>query len=182
MKRAMQQILGTGAMSGVEVFEALKAKGWLPNSKDPLKYVRYLLSSERGHFKRDPVKGRGFYRVVVRKETSKPSAPLTVTSPPAPPAVAKPPVLPLKSHAPKAVKPVKPKAVIKKTPPAAKSNPLKKVLNAIPKAPKARITTRIRQLVKLSLPATKAALFELEKRGKVKKVKTGFHLRWSRTA
>lgn len=68
IRDAMMKVMGTKVMSRQQVFDLLKAKGWLPNSNDPLGYVGYLLSATKakdgGHlFERVAEKGRGFYRV-----------------------------------------------------------------------------------------------------------------------
>ena len=49
-------------MRPVEAYKILKAKGWLPTSKDPLGYIRFTLSSEENIFTR--VEGqRGVYEL-----------------------------------------------------------------------------------------------------------------------
>lgn len=69
LRDAVIKVMGNRAMSKAEVFDALKAKGWLPNSDKPLTYIGYTLSStkcredDKHLFARVPEKGRGFYRV-----------------------------------------------------------------------------------------------------------------------
>ena len=44
--------MGGNELSPQEVFERLESKGWLPeNSKEPLGYIRYTLSSNKAIFK-----------------------------------------------------------------------------------------------------------------------------------
>lgn len=82
LKDAMKQVMGSRTMNSQEVYDALKAKGWLPNSTEPKNYIGYSLSSMKDHFERVPDKGRGFYRVrgsatngTAKVETKAPEAP-----------------------------------------------------------------------------------------------------------
>lgn len=60
-KEAISRVLSNRSMTIDEVYEALRAKSWLPNSSDPRGYVGYLLSTTKDRFER--VKGsRGVYR------------------------------------------------------------------------------------------------------------------------
>ena len=59
----IRQVMGSEVMSTQEVYDALKAKGWLPNSTDPKGYVGYTLSAHKKDFDRVLEKGRGFYRL-----------------------------------------------------------------------------------------------------------------------
>lgn len=62
IKDAMKTVMGSVVMNATTVFEALKARDWLPNANNPRAYIAYLLSSLRDDF--DRVEGRrGFYRV-----------------------------------------------------------------------------------------------------------------------
>jgi hypothetical protein len=63
LKDGIRQVMGSKVMSTQEVYDALKAKGWLPNSNDPKGYVGYTLSADKKSFDRVPDKGRGFYRL-----------------------------------------------------------------------------------------------------------------------
>lgn len=53
---AIQMVVGRKTMNAEEVHTALKAKGWLPASSDPLGYIRYTLSKNKDIFLR--VEGR----------------------------------------------------------------------------------------------------------------------------
>jgi hypothetical protein len=57
---ATQMVMGSKTMNAGQVFEGLKAKGWLPNSSDPLGYIRYTLSKNKDIFHRAEGK-RGYY-------------------------------------------------------------------------------------------------------------------------
>ena len=63
LKDAMKQVMGNKVMNSQQVYDDLKAKGWLPNSNDPKSYIGYSLSSMKTDFERVADKGRGFYRV-----------------------------------------------------------------------------------------------------------------------
>lgn len=68
LKNAMIKVMGNKVMTKVQVFEALKAKNWLPKSNNPLSYVGYALSAMKTKDKRRPLfervaeQGRGHYR------------------------------------------------------------------------------------------------------------------------
>jgi hypothetical protein len=62
IRQAIIDVMGTDVLDATAVTERLKERGWLPNSKDPKRYVGYVMSSLPGTFLR--IKGkRGFYRV-----------------------------------------------------------------------------------------------------------------------
>lgn len=63
LREAMRQVMGTKIMNAQGVYDALKEKGWLPNSNDPKTYVGYTLSTQKDDFEKVADKGRGFYRV-----------------------------------------------------------------------------------------------------------------------
>lgn len=63
IKKAIAQVMGDKVMHASEVFEALKAKNWLPNSSDPRTYIAFVLSSNKEIFARVPERGRGYYQV-----------------------------------------------------------------------------------------------------------------------
>ena len=71
IKDVITKVLGNRVMNAVQVYEAIKAKGQLPNSSDPKGYIGYLLSGskitdDKGQsvplWERVHEKGRGFYR------------------------------------------------------------------------------------------------------------------------
>ncbi len=74
IKGVIAKVLGKRVMHANQVFEAIKAKGQLPNSHDPRGYIGYLLSASKitvkqgskevevHQFERVPEKGRGFYK------------------------------------------------------------------------------------------------------------------------
>ena len=72
IKEVITKVLGKRVMNAVQVYEAVKAKGQLPNSNDPKGYIGYLLSGSKitdpatGQdiplWERVHEKGRGFYR------------------------------------------------------------------------------------------------------------------------
>ena len=62
LKDSMTQVMGSKVMNASDVYEGLKAKGWLPNSNDPRQYISYSLSSFKDRFERIEGK-RGYYRV-----------------------------------------------------------------------------------------------------------------------
>lgn len=64
IKDAIKTILGDKTMSSTDIFEALKKRGWLPNSNNPRAYTSYVLSSNKEHFESVRGLGRGFYRVI----------------------------------------------------------------------------------------------------------------------
>jgi len=57
-------VLGNKVMSGDDIYAGLIERNWLPNSKEPRKYVGYLLSSTKDRFEAVKTAGRGMYRVV----------------------------------------------------------------------------------------------------------------------
>lgn len=67
LRDAVIKVMGNRVMSKDEVYEALKAKGWLPNSNQPLTYVGYTLSGTKltdgKHLFERAAKGRGYYQV-----------------------------------------------------------------------------------------------------------------------
>jgi hypothetical protein len=63
LKDAMTQVAGNKDVNASDIYEALKAKNWLPNSNDPRQYISYSLSSFKDRFERVESKGRGFYKV-----------------------------------------------------------------------------------------------------------------------
>ena len=60
IKEGIKSVLGKRSMSAKEIYDALVEKSFPINSKDPLNYVRFTLSTS---FAKDAEKGRGFYRV-----------------------------------------------------------------------------------------------------------------------
>ena len=80
IKEVITKVLGNHVMNAQRVYEAIKAKGQLPNSRDPKSYIGYLLSAskitdpktglpivdsegkEYTLWERVPERGRGFYR------------------------------------------------------------------------------------------------------------------------
>jgi hypothetical protein len=62
IKKAMIEVMGKKTMNASEMYEALKAKNWLPDSSDPRAYISYLFSSLKESFERVEGKGRGYYR------------------------------------------------------------------------------------------------------------------------
>jgi hypothetical protein len=59
---AIQMVMRNKKMKAQQIYEHLKSKGWLPNSKDPIGYIRFTLSSEGDIFQR--VDGeRGVYHL-----------------------------------------------------------------------------------------------------------------------
>ena len=63
IKKAMIEVCGKKTMNASEMYEALNAKGWLPDSNDPRAYISYLFSSLKDSFERVEGKVRGYYRV-----------------------------------------------------------------------------------------------------------------------
>lgn len=62
IREAMCTVMGNNIVNGNHVYEALKDRGWLPNSNEPRTYIGYLLSSMKDTFER--IEGRrGYYRV-----------------------------------------------------------------------------------------------------------------------
>ena len=49
---AIQIVMRNKKMKAQQIHEHLRAKGWLPNSKDPIGYIRFTLSSEGDIFQR----------------------------------------------------------------------------------------------------------------------------------
>ncbi len=105
IKEVISKVLGKRVLHANEVYEAIKAKGQLPNSGDPRAYIGYLLSASKTTvtragkdvevplFERVHEKGRGFYKnrgVAVSKGASKPApAAKKAAKPAAKPAPAK---------------------------------------------------------------------------------------------
>ena len=59
---AIQMVMRNKKMKAQQIHEHLRSKGWLPNSKDPIGYIRFTLSSEGNIFQR--VDGeRGVYHL-----------------------------------------------------------------------------------------------------------------------
>lgn len=67
MSHAMATVMGSRSMASLEIVNALKARGWLPNAKRPRDYVSFMLSQNRKVFER--VK-RGVYRVKAQPKMS----------------------------------------------------------------------------------------------------------------
>lgn len=62
LKEALQIVTRNKQITPMEAYKILKAKGWLPTSKDPLGYIRFTLSDEKNIFMR--VEGqRGVYEL-----------------------------------------------------------------------------------------------------------------------
>jgi hypothetical protein len=90
IKETITKVLGNRVMNAVQVYEAIKAKGQLPNSNDPKSYIGYLLSGskitdDKGQsvslWERVPEKGRGFYKNRgVEVTSSKKAAPAAKTA------------------------------------------------------------------------------------------------------
>lgn len=100
LKEAMTRVMGSKTMNGDEILKLLNAKGWGPNSSNPVQHIKWTLSTEKTLFERVPtVNGkaqRGFYKVKA-KATAEPSTngngkkapkvePVTTTAAPATPA------------------------------------------------------------------------------------------------
>lgn len=60
--KAIQIVMGRKTLNADQVHEALKAKTWLPNSSDPIGYIRYTLSKNKDIFLRVEGK-RGHYHL-----------------------------------------------------------------------------------------------------------------------
>lgn len=60
LEDSIQISMGGREMTAPEVYEKLKEKDWLPDSKDPLNYIRYILSSNKSIFKSE---SRGRYHL-----------------------------------------------------------------------------------------------------------------------
>lgn len=60
MKEAVATVIGKGQMSANEVVDALKTRGWLPDSENPRQYMSYVLSTHKDVFE---TVGRGIYKV-----------------------------------------------------------------------------------------------------------------------
>jgi hypothetical protein len=116
IKDLIAKVLGKRVMNSQEVYEAIKAKGQLPNSGDPRGYIGYLLSASKDKagdplFERVPTKGRGFYKNQgVTVKTGKPAKPVKAKAAPKKAAKATAKAKPVKAKA----KPVKAKAAPKK--------------------------------------------------------------------
>jgi hypothetical protein len=62
LRENLQRVIGRKRCTAVEAHGLLRARGWLPNSDDPLAYIRFTLSKEQGIFLR--VEGqRGTYEL-----------------------------------------------------------------------------------------------------------------------
>jgi hypothetical protein len=59
---AIQIVMRNKDMKAQQIYELLKAKGWLPNSRDPMGYIRFTLSSEGEIFQRKDGE-RGVYHL-----------------------------------------------------------------------------------------------------------------------
>jgi len=59
---AIQIVMRNKDMKAQQIHELLKAKGWLPNSRDPMGYIRFTLSSEGDIFQRKEGE-RGVYHL-----------------------------------------------------------------------------------------------------------------------
>ena len=59
---AIQIVMRNKDMKAQQIHELLKAKGWLPNSRDPMGYIRFTLSSEGEIFQRKDGE-RGVYHL-----------------------------------------------------------------------------------------------------------------------
>jgi hypothetical protein len=59
LKKRLASVMGDRAMSSREVTEALRAKGWLPDSALPEQFVSFILASNKNEFERVE---RGVYR------------------------------------------------------------------------------------------------------------------------
>jgi len=115
---AIQQVVGTKTMNALEIHGELKKRHWLPNSDDPLGYIRYTLSANKEIFLR--VEGqRGHYHLdkgktaVNGKAAAKPAAPKAPKAEPAAQTAAETP----KVEPPKAVPPPAVKAAPPPPPP-----------------------------------------------------------------
>jgi hypothetical protein len=53
-----------GPMNTKMVIEALKKRGWEPDSEDPNTYIYFLLTNNKDKFEKDPDKPKGYYRAV----------------------------------------------------------------------------------------------------------------------
>ncbi len=74
IKVAIQQVMGDEILGGDEVLARLEKKGWVPNAKEPRKYVGYLLSASREFFEAVPGR-RGFYHSKAAGKSSTSTAP-----------------------------------------------------------------------------------------------------------
>lgn len=68
LKEAVARVLGTSVMSIPDIHDGLKAKKWLPNSRDTRAIVSQVLANSKDRFERPR---RGHYRV---KDEARPSA------------------------------------------------------------------------------------------------------------
>jgi len=116
IKEAMTQVMTDKTMNAAEIYDLLKAKGWLPSANDPRGYIAYLLSSFKDRFERMPDKGRGYYRVL------KGAAPVAAKGNGASKKGTAVEAAPVKAAA---VKPVKAAPVAKRAAPAKKPAPVK---------------------------------------------------------
>ncbi len=76
---SIRDVLGAQTLNAKEVYEALKTKGLLPISNDPLAYIRAVLN-RRNNFLPDKARGRGYYMNIAIKakaapKTRQPKAP-----------------------------------------------------------------------------------------------------------
>lgn len=90
---ALQMVMRSKQMGAKEAYALLKARKWLPNSKDPLSYIRFTLSDENEIFHRVEGK-RGVYQLdpsnpyaVGKKKTEETDS----TTPPSQPPPSQPP-------------------------------------------------------------------------------------------
>jgi hypothetical protein len=60
IREAMARVMGKKTMNAAEIVDGLKAKGWMPNAKDPRTYCLYTLSDNKETFERVE---RGRYKV-----------------------------------------------------------------------------------------------------------------------
>ena len=82
----IQTVIAGNTMNAVQVHVELKKRHWLPNSDDPLGYIRYTLSKEKTIFLR--IEGqRGFYHLKGSKANA--GAKVTKPTPKAAPSVPK---------------------------------------------------------------------------------------------
>ena len=80
LKEAMKTVMGDKVMAAQDIVDGLKAKGWLPNAKDPRTYISFTLSAQKDAFER--TEKRGYYRVRKNGKAApkKPSTPKAAAS------------------------------------------------------------------------------------------------------